>query len=80
MAIQSDTRTHPSGTSVAAVPPSFLASLKIPPAVFYYLLAALCVILILYPVGILLLASVFKGQPRMLGDFTLSGYSSCRRL
>ena len=30
----------------------------------------------LYPVGILLLASVFKGQPGMLGEFTLAGYKT----
>ncbi|MDX1485395.1 MAG: iron ABC transporter permease [Alphaproteobacteria bacterium] len=76
MALQSDSRTGQSATAVAAVPPSFWSTLRIPPAFFYYLLAVFCVILVLSPVGVLLLASVFKGQPGMLGEFTLGGYKT----
>ena len=76
MVLQSDSKLGPSGTAIAAVTPGFMSTFRIPPVLLYYLLAAFCVVLVLYPVGILLLASVFKGQPGMLGEFTLAGYKT----
>jgi iron(III) transport system permease protein len=76
MALQSDSNPSPSGTTLTPLAPGFLSGFRIPPVFLYYLLAAFCVILVLYPVGILLLASVFKGQPGQLGEFTLSGYKT----
>jgi len=76
MALQDNSRPGPSGTAVTAEAPGFLSRFRISPVFLYYLLAAFCVILVLYPVGILLLASVFKGQPGQLGEFTLSGYKT----
>ncbi len=76
MAVQDNSRPGPSGTTVTAEAPGFLSSFRISPVFLYYLLAAFCVVLVLYPVGILLLASVFKGQPGQLGEFTLSGYKT----
>jgi iron(III) transport system permease protein len=65
-----------SGATAMEVPTSFLSAIRIQPVVLYYLLAAFCVVLVLYPVGVLLMASVFKGQPGQLGEFTLSGYKT----
>jgi iron(III) transport system permease protein len=50
--------------------------LRLKPAVFYYLLAALLALLVLYPFFVLLVASVFTGQPGRLGHFTLASYSA----
>jgi iron(III) transport system permease protein len=44
------------------------------PSVFYYLLALLLIILVLYPFFVLVLASFYTGQPGRLGTFTLDGY------
>jgi iron(III) transport system permease protein len=57
-------------------PTRFMSAIRIGPVFLYYLLAVFCVVLVVYPVGILLLASVFKGQPGQLGEFTLSGYKT----
>ncbi|MDE0035166.1 MAG: iron ABC transporter permease [Deltaproteobacteria bacterium] len=43
-------------------------------SIYYYALAAVVVVLVLYPVGVLFTASVFSGQPGRLGHFTLEGY------
>ncbi|MDE0214740.1 MAG: iron ABC transporter permease [Deltaproteobacteria bacterium] len=43
-------------------------------SIYYYALAAVVVVLVLYPVGVLFTASVFSGQPGRLGQFTLEGY------
>ena len=48
--------------------------LGIRPSLFYYLLAALLVVLVLYPFGILVVSSFYTGQPGRLGEFTLNGY------
>lgn len=42
--------------------------------VFYYLLFALLIFLVLYPILMLLTASFFTGQPGAWGEFTLDGY------
>jgi iron(III) transport system permease protein len=76
MALQGESKPSPSGAAATLAAPGFLSTFRIPPVFLYYLLAAFCVVLVLYPVGILLLASVFKGQPGQLGEFTLSGYKT----
>ena len=43
-------------------------------SIYYYALAAVVAVLVLYPVGVLFTASVFSGQPGRLGHFTLEGY------
>lgn len=45
-------------------------------SIYYYALAAVVAVLVLYPVGVLFTASVFSGQPGRLGQFTLEGYRS----
>ncbi len=45
-------------------------------SIYYYALAAVVVVLVLYPVGVLFTASLFSGQPGRLGQFTLEGYRS----
>jgi iron(III) transport system permease protein len=59
-----------------APPGGLLGRVRIPPALFYYLLAGVVVILVLYPVGVLVTASVFSGQPGRWGNFTLEGYEA----
>lgn len=44
------------------------------PSWLYYALALLVVILTVYPVGTLVVASFFTGRPGMLGEPTLQGY------
>jgi iron(III) transport system permease protein len=63
------------GSALAALP-RYGRSRLLRPTVFYYLLAAILAVLILYPLGVLLTASVFSGQPGRWGDFTLVGYES----
>lgn len=46
------------------------------PTVLYYLLAVVVAILVLYPIVVLLAASVFSGQPGRWGQFTLRGYQT----
>jgi iron(III) transport system permease protein len=53
---------------------SWANRLGIRPSLFYYLLAALLVVLVLYPFAILVISSFYTGQPGRLGAFTLSGY------
>jgi iron(III) transport system permease protein len=53
---------------------SWINRLGIKPSLFYYLLAALLVVLVLYPFGILVVSSFYTGQPGKLGEFTLNGY------
>jgi len=66
----------PNRSLKGAPPEGFLARLRIPPTLLYYLLAAVVAILVLYPVVILFAASVFSGQPGRWGSFTLKGYES----
>jgi iron(III) transport system permease protein len=51
------------------------AWLGIPPVVFYWLLAILLAVLVLYPFAVLLTSSFFTGQPGRLGNFTLANYA-----
>jgi len=76
MALQNNSNSSTSGNGVRTMAPGLQSRFRISPVFLYYLLAAFCVILVLYPVGILLIASVFKGQPGLLGEFTLSGYKT----
>ena len=50
--------------------------LRVHRSIYYYALAAVVVVLVLYPVGVLFTASLFSGQPGRLGQFTLEGYRS----
>ncbi len=50
--------------------------LRVRRSIYYYALAAVVVVLVLYPVGVLFTASLFSGQPGRLGQFTLEGYRS----
>ena len=52
-----------------------VARLGIPPVVFYWLLAILLAVLVLYPFTVLLTSSFFTGQPGRLGNFTLANYA-----
>jgi iron(III) transport system permease protein len=52
-----------------------IARLGIPPVVFYWLLAILLAVLVLYPFAVLLTSSFFTGQPGRLGNFTLANYA-----
>ncbi len=66
--------------ATAAEPPVDRASrrlgdyLRAHRSIYYYALAAVVAVLVLYPVGVLFTASVFSGQPGRLGHFTLEGY------
>ncbi len=53
---------------------SWINRLGIKPSLCYYLLAALLMVLVLYPLGILVVSSFYTGQPGKLGEFTLNGY------
>jgi iron(III) transport system permease protein len=53
---------------------SWLNRLGLRPTLFYYLLALLLIVLVLYPFFVLVLASFHTGQPGQLGSFTLDGY------
>src|SRR5690348_11809073 len=53
---------------------SWIYQLGLGPSIFYYLLAFVLVILVLYPFGILVVSSFFTGQPGRLGTATLDGY------
>src|SRR6185436_1879602 len=71
------------GTSITATrgtlavgPGAPARSRLVKPVIFYYLLAAVMAVLILYPIGVLLTASVFSGQPGRWGEFTLVGYET----
>lgn len=46
----------------------------VPPTAFYWLLTLLVAVLVLYPVVVLVSASLFSGQPGRWGTFTLRGY------
>jgi iron(III) transport system permease protein len=78
MASASDTSMERgfAGSRAIGRPPavSWVNRLGIRPSLFYYLLAALLVVLVLYPFGILVISSFYTGQPGRLGEFTLSGY------
>lgn len=71
----------PAGVT-ATEPPADRASprlgdyLRVHRSICYYALAAVVVVLVLYPVGVLFTASLFSGQPGRLGQFTLEGYRS----
>ncbi len=71
----------PAGVT-ATEPPADRASprlgdyLRVHRSIYYYALAAVVVVLVLYPVGVLFTASLFSGQPGRLGQFTLEGYRS----
>ena len=58
----------------SATAPRGSRAMPLPRGLFYYLLAAVMAILVLYPVGVLFAASLFSGQPGNWGSFTLNGY------
>src|SRR5215212_1867612 len=53
---------------------SWMHHLGVRPSIFYYLLAFVLVVLVLYPFGILVVSSFFTGQPGRFGALTLDGY------
>ena len=61
------------GVGVLRTP--LIARLGVPPALFYWLLAILLAVLVLYPFAVLLTSSFFTGQPGRLGSFTLANYA-----
>jgi iron(III) transport system permease protein len=62
-------------SGVGTVRTPLIARLGIPPVVFYWLLAILLAVLVLYPFAVLLTSSFFTGQPGRLGAFTLANYA-----
>jgi len=61
--------------SIGRPPPLAIARrLGLRPALFYYLLGFILVVLVVYPFGVLIVSSFFTGQPGRIGTVTLEGY------
>src|SRR6476620_8798262 len=67
---------RPGGQQSIGRQPSFswMHRLGLRPSIFYYLLAFVLVVLVVYPFGILVVSSFFTGQPGRFGTVTLDGY------
>ncbi|MFM1814368.1 MAG: hypothetical protein RLZ98_1063 [Pseudomonadota bacterium] len=62
-------------STLGAPAQSIFTRLRVNPVVFYWLLLAILLILVLYPFLVLLVSSFFTGQPGRLGSFTLASYA-----
>jgi iron(III) transport system permease protein len=66
--------TTPARSQSLELKPQLFALPALPRGFFIWLLAAIMVVLVLYPVVVLFIASVYSGQPGRWGEFTLKSY------